>query len=316
MEMQQLRHFIAAVQHGNIGRAANALNITQPAMSRSIKNLEATLGAELLERGPKGVHPTVFGESVLEHARIIVSEAERALAEVHAIQGLSQGQFSIGIAPAFASFIVPEAIGQLNRERPGVNVTVTSVFYDELLAGLRRADYDLVFSIFPPINNEAQLDFEELYVSRSGVHARADHPLAEKTTVSMAELSEYGWVVPNQLAVNRVFKTFFTDNGLPVPRQVIRTTSLTYLKQAMMHSGLLSILPDHLVIDEVAEGKIAKINNADCAVEAPCGIITRQNRSRPPAVLACMEALRLACKEKIAAQGGVGDPSLPYASLI
>lgn len=315
MEMQQLRHFIAAVQHGNIGRAAEALNITQPAMSRSIKNLEATLGAELLERGPKGVHPTVFGESVLEHARIIVSEAERAVAEVHAIKGLSQGQVTIGIAPAFSSFIVPEAIAQLNQERPGVNVTVVSAFYDELLAGLRRAQYDLVFSMFPPVSNESHLEFEELYVSRSGVHARTDHPLAKKASVSMADLSEYGWVVPNQLAVNRVFRTFFSDNGLAAPRQVIRTTSLTYLKQAMMHSGLLSILPDHLVAEEVSLGKIVKIDNTECVVESLCGIITRQNRSRPPAVMACMDAIRQACKEKIAAQGGLGDPSLPYASL-
>lgn len=315
MEMQQLRHFVAAARHGNIGRAAQELNITQPALSRSIKNLEAFLGVELLERGPKGVQTTVFGASMLDHALIILSESERAVSEVHAIKGLSQGQFTIGIAPAFSSFIVPEAIGRLNRERPGVNISVASAFYDELLSNLRRADFDLVFSMFPPDNRDAHLEFEALYVSRSGVHARADHALAKKASVSMAELAEYGWVVPNQLAVNRVFRTFFTENGLPVPRQVIRTTSLTYLKQAMLHSGLLSILPEHLVADEVAAGDIVQINNSDCAVESLCGVITRQNRSRPPAVMACIESLRAICREKIEAQGGKGDPSLPYAIL-
>ncbi|MEQ9445185.1 MAG: LysR substrate-binding domain-containing protein [Rhodospirillaceae bacterium] len=184
-----------------------------------------------------------------------------------------------------------------------------------MLASLRRADFDLVFSMFPPVNVDAHLEFEALYVSRSGVHARADHALAQKASVSMAELAEYGWVVPNQLAVNRVFRTFFTENGLPVPRQVIRTTSLTYLKQAMLHSGLLSILPEHLVADEVAAGDIVQINNADCAVESLCGIITRQNRSRPPAVMACIDSLRAICREKIEAQGGKGDPSLPYPAL-
>lgn len=315
MEMQQLRHFVAAAKHGNIGRAAEELNITQPALSRSIKNLEASLGAELLERGSKGVRTTVFGEGILDHALIILSEVERAVSEVHAIKGLSQGQFAMGIAPAFASFIVPEAIGQLNRDRPGINIMIASAFYDDLLAGLRRAELDIVFSMFPPSNTESDLEFEALYVSRSGVHARADHELAKKESVSMADLSAYGWVVPNQLAVNKVFRTFFTENSLPVPRQVIRTTSLTYLRQAMTHSDLLSILPDHLVAEEVASGEIVKIRNTECAVESLCGIISRRSGSRPPAVLACMEALRKACKEKIIAQGGKGDPSLPYSVL-
>ncbi len=306
MEMQQLRHFVAASRHGNIGRAAQELNITQPALSRSIKNLEAFLGVELLERGPKGVQTTVFGASMLDHALIILSEAERAVSEVHAIKGLSQGQFALGISPNFTSIIVPEAIGQLTRERPGVNITIDSGFYDELLAKLRRAEVDLVFSMLPPTYNDADLEFEELYLNRSSVHARADHPLASKKSVSLADLSAYGWVVPNQVAVNRVFRTFFSENDLPVPRQVIRTSSIAYLKQAMMHSRLLCILPEHLVAAEVASGDVVKIKNAECAVESRCGLITRKNSSRPPAVTACMEAIRTACREKIESSDGAG----------
>lgn len=309
MEMQQLRHFIAAVQHGNIGRAAEALNITQPAMSRSIKNLEAAMGAELLDRGPKGVRPTVFGESVLEHARIIVSEAERAVAEVHAIQGLSQGQFTLGISPNFTTFIVPEALGRLTEERPGVNITLNTLFYDDLLAGLRRAEIDVVFSMFPPAYNDPDLEFEELYVNHSSVHARSDHPLAKKSSVSLEELSAYGWVVPNQQSVNRVFRKVFRDNGLPMPRQVIRTSSIAYQKQALLHTKLLAILPESLIQKEVQSGDVVKINNSECTVDSRCGFITRRTSSMPPSVLACMNSIRAVCAEVIAANGGKGDPA-------
>lgn len=308
MEMQQLRHFVAAAKHGNIGRAADELNITQPALSRSIKNLEGILGAKLLDRGPKGVSVTVFGESVLEHARVILSEAERAVAEVHAIQGLNQGQFTLGISPNFSSFIVPEAIGRLNQDRPGVNIAIAGGFYDELIAGLRRADYDLVFSIFPSSYDDPDLEFEELYISRSSVYARADHALAQRPSVSLADLSACGWVVPNQAAIDRMFRLFFTDNGLPVPRQVIRSTSIGYLKQAVLHSSLLSILPEHLLEEDVASGKVVRIKNEECCVVGRCGIITRRHRSRPPAVSACMDFLRQVCKETIDAKGGKGDP--------
>ncbi len=180
MEMQQLRYFLAAVKHGNIGRAAKELNITQPALSRSIKNLESDLGAQLLERGPKGVQPTVFGNSLREHALVITSEAERAADEVRALQGLGQGQVTVGISANFSSYIIPDAIAQLLEKNPAVNVVVHTGLFDEILTALRRAETDLVFTLSPPESDEVDLVFEPLLILKSRLYARADHPLAKK----------------------------------------------------------------------------------------------------------------------------------------
>lgn len=296
MEMQQLRHFVSAVEHGNLGKAARALNITQPALSRSIKNLEGLMGAALLERTPRGVAATVFGETLLSHARIILNETERATDEVKALKGLSQGQVSVGITENFADYIAPQAITALLAERPGVNVAVVSGFYDGLVAKLRRAEVDFVFGLFPPVPDEPDLLFEELFVNHSRVFARADHPLASKTRVALSELAEHSWVVVSQQpAVSRVFRAFFENNGLRSPRHVLRTDSITFLKSAVRTSGLLTIMPEHLLREELARGEVVRIRNDQMVVTSRCGLIMRRRGSRPPAVNALIGQLQKLC---------------------
>lgn len=295
MEMQQLRHFVAVVTQGNIVRAAEAVNITQPALSRSIQKLEDTLGAQLLDREPRGVKPTVFGQSLFEHAQVILKEADRARTEIHAIKGIDQGEVNLGITPNFASFIVPKATAKLCAAFPNVNVSVMSAFYDDLIDALRHGSIDLAFTLMPPAHNEPEFDVVELYTNRSSVFVRADHPLAKQKKVSLKALSEQQWIVPNQVAVDRAFRTIFTANGIPIPRQVIRTTSIVFLKEAMLEHGLVSIMPEHLVRAECEDGRVAAVNCPQCVVESQCGVVTRKNTSRPPAVTALIESIKFEC---------------------
>jgi LysR family transcriptional regulator of gallate degradation len=293
MEMQQLRHFVAAVEHGNLGKAARALNITQPALSRSIKNLEGVLGAALLERTPRGVAATVFGETLLSHARIILNETERATDEVKALKGLSQGQVSVGITVNFAGYIVPRAVAALLAERPGVNISLCSGFYDELMARLRRGEVDFIFGLFPPVPDEPDLVFEEMMVSHSRVFAHPDHALAKKSRVTLADLAEHSWVVvSHQPAVSRVFRGFFESNGLRSPRHVLRTDSVVFLKAALSETRLLTIIPEHLVQEDVAAGSLARIANEDMIVTSRCGLITRRRGARSPAATALIAHLQ------------------------
>jgi LysR family transcriptional regulator of gallate degradation len=301
MEMQQLRHFIAASEHGNIGKAARALNITQPALSRSIRNLESYVGAVLLERTRRGVTPTVFGESLLTHARVIVGERHRAVEDVAALKGLHHGQVTLGITQNFSDVIVPCAVGDLLTRRPGLRISVIAAFYDEILARLRRGELDLAFSMFPLTHDEPDLAFEELYRYESRVYARADHPLAGKRSVTLRHLTEYGWIVVAQPgAMFRVFNEFFERNGLSPPPQVLKTDSIAFLRSAVVHTGLLSILPDHLLAAEVRSGLVACLAAECMSVPGAFGLIRRQRGTASPAAMAMMDALR---REALRARG-------------
>ena len=297
MEMHQLRYFLAAIKHGNIGRAAKELNITQPALSRSIKNLESDLGAQLLERGPKGVQPTVFGNSLREHAQVIVSEAERAADEVRVLQGLGKGQVTVGISANFAGYVVPDAIARLLEQNPQVNVVVHTGLFDQILTALRRTEADLAFTLIPPDSEDNDLVIEPLIESKSRLYARADHPLIKQKKITLKDLSEYGWVVPQQLRMGQFFNRKFRGRNVPIPRQVIKTTSIAFLKPVMLATGLLSVLPDHMVREEVKDGRIVCVDPDLVTVSRTAGIVTRAVGSRPPAVSAFVEALVQVCNE-------------------
>jgi LysR family transcriptional regulator of gallate degradation len=293
MEMQQLRHFIAASEHGNLGKAARALNITQPALSRSIKNLEQFFDAALLERTRRGVVPTVFGESLLSHARVIINERHRAIDDVAALKGLHHGHVTLGITSNFAGFIVPQAIGALTAGRPGLRISVVAALYDEILARLRRAEIDVAFSMFPTVPDEPDLQFETLCAYDSHVYARADHGLARKRALSLRDLADCGWVVVSQpIAMHRIFYEFFERHGVPAPAQVVKTDSIELLKSLVVHSGLLTILPDHLVAAEAMAGDVVCLARDTVVVPGRFGVISRQRGTRSPAVTALIEALR------------------------
>lgn len=109
MDMRQVRHLIAVLEHGNVLRAANAIHISQPALSKSIQNLEAELGVRLLERSPRGVSPTIYGTSLLKHARLLLNQGEQAVAEIEAIKGGHLGHLRLGVAN-FAIHFLPAVL--------------------------------------------------------------------------------------------------------------------------------------------------------------------------------------------------------------
>ena len=117
MDLHRLHHFLAVVEHGSIGRAAATLNLSQPALSNSIRRLEDNLEARLFDRGPHGVTPTVFGESLAERVRLIFHEVRNAEQELAALRGLHTGHVTIGAGPSIIAEILPAAIMNLQRKR-------------------------------------------------------------------------------------------------------------------------------------------------------------------------------------------------------
>ena len=228
---------------------------------------------------------------------MITSEAERAAEEVRALQGLGQGQVTVGISANFATYVIPDAISRLLKENPRVNVIVHTGLFDQIITALRRTETDLAFTLQPPDREDNDLVFEPMLKNKSRLYARADHPLASKKKVSLSDLSQYGWVVPQQLGMGQFFNRRFRGKDVPIPKQVIRTTSIAFLKPAMMATGLLSVLPDHMVKDEVKRGEIVCIDPDLVTTSNTAGVITRAVGSLPPAVTAFIRVLSQVCKD-------------------
>ncbi len=294
MDLKQLSYFVAAVDHRHIGRAADSMGVSQPTLSRGIQRLESSLGVQLLEREPKGVSLTPFGQRLLNHARVMLNEAHRARSEVDALSDMTEGQINFGISPNFAQYLVPKVVAKLTKDKPGLNINVFTAFYDDLLVRVRNAELDLAFTLLPPFPQEPDMVFRELGEIQSSVHARASHPLATNGRASLKTLSGCRWVVHDNIAVDRRLGTIFSSAGLPIPRQVIRTDSVAFLHQTVLNCDLVAMLPEHLVEEDISAARICRIHNAKCVVRSTFGAILRRGVTQPPATEALMEGLRAA----------------------
>ncbi|MFO1426370.1 MAG: LysR family transcriptional regulator [Steroidobacteraceae bacterium] len=298
IEMQQLRHFCAAVDHGQIAAAARAIAITQPALSRSIRNLETRVGYPLLERTAKGVALTAYGEIFLEHARSVLNEVQRAHDNLAALSGLARGRVNFGLNANFDTFLVPDALGALLRASPGVSVQATSAFYDELVVKVRTSELDFAVVLLPEVHGHPDLVEEEIVPVTFHVYAPATHPLAGRRNLTLADIATRQWVLPEHPAM-RVFERYFHAAGVTPPKAVMLANSVPLVVSSIVRCGLLSLLADHLLDAEVKAGRVVALDVPALPAQNDAALVYRAGAVISPAARALMNEIRRAAREWI-----------------
>lgn len=296
MELRHLRHFVAVVECGTLSRAAELVCLSQPALTRSIRSLEELLGADLLERRPRGMVPTPAGAALYDHARLMLNEAERAQGEVAAVAAGGRGALAIGIAAMFADHIVDRAVAAICAGGDDIALTVTQGFLEELVAALRDGRLDMIFSNLSNISLGDDLLVEPVLDLHAYAYAGADHPLAGAQPISKAMLLQQRWAVVDQPHMRDFLDHYFSADGLPAPAFVVRTNSLNLIRSLIAGGGFVGVLPDHLVAAQVAAGSVVRLPAPDCPIVRRAGIITRRGLPPRPMVARFMAQLRLASK--------------------
>ncbi len=246
LESRRLRHFLAVFELGSIGQAAEKLLLTQPALSKSIRQLEDELGVRLFDRTPMGVVPTVFGNALAMHAKAIEAQIRNAEAQIASLKGSAQGHVTIGIGPSLARNIMPAATTALARRQPDIALTVIEGLVDDLLPQLRRGELDLMVGAWPRIA-DPMFTTEVVLTDRLEVVARAGHPLAGRP-VRRQELLDYPWALPPASQKWRqALDELFMERGLEPPRPRIVSSSAGYLQALIRQSDHLSFLPRQLL---------------------------------------------------------------------
>jgi len=157
MELRQLRHFVAVVDTGNLSRAAERVAISQPALTRSIKNLEDMLGVELLERKPRGVAATEAGLALYHHAQVVLNACQRLTREVRELERGVTGTVHLGVASMFATHVTGAVAEALVAAHPRLSLVVTEGFFEDLVRRMIDGRLDLVFTNFPQVSPPAEL---------------------------------------------------------------------------------------------------------------------------------------------------------------
>jgi DNA-binding transcriptional LysR family regulator len=301
MELRQLRHFVAVVDSGNLSRAAERVAISQPALTRSIKNLEDMLGMDLLERKPRGVTPTEAGLALYRHAQIVLNACQRLTREVRELERGVTGTVHVGVAAMYATHLTSQVAEVLCEAHPRLALVINEAFFEDLLRQLNDGRVDVIFTNFPPVSVSHNLVLEPLTTVRSSIMAGRTHPLAGRRELTRADLVPYRWVIADQPHAQDSFEKFFSADGLPPPRDVFRTNSLNLMLSLVASGRFLSPLPEHLNHERMAD-RLRSLPVDNHVIERPAGLIYRVGEQERPALSYVLEAFRAVAKTQ--AQSG------------
>lgn len=292
MELKQLRHFVAVVESGTLSGASQVLHITQPALTRSIKNLEAQLKAELLERQSRGVVTTDAGERLYHQAKMILNEATRTANDVSATARGERGKLSIGVAAMFAGDTMASVLGTLAKEVPHLRVDVQEGFFEGLVASLKTSKVEALISNFPPGIADENLIFEPLIKVNSSFVVGTEHPLAGKSEISMQDLRDHALAMVGQDHVSSLVADLFAAESLTLKEPAIASNSLTLLRSLALSHGYATLLPEHYLGEDIKEGRLVKLALPGTPFERVSGLILRRLESQRPAVQHFADATR------------------------
>ena len=306
MDLSQLKRFIATVEGGSLGKAAEVLNISQPGLSKSIHQLEADFGAKLLDRGPKGVTSTAFGDAVYHRAKRILAEWRHLENERVALFNGLVGHVTIGVArgTGFLGRVIPAASAKLTNSRYEVHLTVLSGVAEELVRALRLGDLDFAIGVLDTVTGAADLVEEILFYDRCGLFVDAKHPLSHGRVVGIEELTRYCWLSSSDAASLRdALCVLAQSKGVEPRKTYIDSNSVVYLVSTLVGSDFVGLLSMDSVEDAVNAGNLVEVvldpaqrsEVASAAVERPIGFLRRADTTLSPVALALRDEIRGLC---------------------
>ena len=290
MELRDIEYFAVVAEHRNVRRAAEALDLSPPALSKSLRRLEQAMRAKLVERTPKGVDLTPVGTALLAQVRRL----RLMLQDIHReAEDLSQGRaghLRIGVGATTVEDM-PQACAVLLQQAPGLSAQIIVGDNDEMVPALDKGELDLLFNVLPDAPYPGCVQehlFDDVFV----VCASADHRLARRRRVPLVELAHEQWTLsaPAVLNVQHVHRVF-RANGLPPPRVAIEARPLRLRLQICASTQLLSFNARRAL--RLARGLHLK----ELAVEElrwprAVGVIYRNESYLPPAARQLIRLLR------------------------
>jgi LysR family transcriptional regulator of gallate degradation len=292
MHSRRLRHFLAVYANRSLARAAEQLHVTQPALSKSIQQLEDELRVALFERSPLGMVPTRYADALQLHARVIEAEMQNAAREIAALAGASGGELTVGVTPSVAADLVPRAFATLQATRPGLRLNVTEGLMEHHVPALRRGELDLV--VGGAVRDAApDLAAEIVLTDAVRVYARAGHPLSRGARVLPEQLLGHPWVLPprTQCWLAELDRAFVA-RGQPPPVPAAVTNSASFIRAMLLRGDYLSALPAQLLAADVRAGTLAALPVAGLTLGVDIVATYRARAVRLPAFDALLQALR------------------------
>jgi DNA-binding transcriptional LysR family regulator len=307
LKTRQLLLLTGIGDEGNIHRAAEILNMSQPAASKLLKDLEDALGIPLFERLPRGMRPTWYGEAMIRHARMALSSLTQAGNELEALKTGRFGQVSIGAITGPALSLLPQAIAIVAREHPDLRVQLAVESSDVLIERLAQSKLDIMIGRLFEMHDKTNLSYERLADEPVCAVARPGHPMHGSSALTLKQLEQAAWIVPRMGSVLRHrFELMFREAGLDLPLRLIETSSILFTTKMLQQSDFVAVVPTEVGRYYASYGMVSVLPiQLSCTMDA-FGIILRKDWLPSPAAKVVLGALKTAA---IAAYDHVPQPT-------
>jgi DNA-binding transcriptional LysR family regulator len=290
---RQVSHFLAIVDFGSLGRAAGQLNISEPAISKSVRLLEASLGVKLFDREPRGLVLTVFGSSLADHARVVMTELRRAVEDINHLRNAEAGHAYLGATPTYASLLLPTAVSNLILEHSDLRVTVSEGLGDTLIPKLLQGELDFFISAYDTSFATADVTVEALFTDTACVMSRAENPIVKRQALTLTELANSTWMLtPRGDYMRQQIDEHFAAGNCILKKPSIIMGSIGFGRNFLLSNDVLSFLPRHLLAQEIEAGLVVILPAPCPIIERSVGLVRRRRGSLSPAARAAMSELR------------------------
>lgn len=258
-ELRQLRHLLCVAEYGSIGRAAEALGMTQPALTRSLQVLEHEIGAPMFERSKRGVVPTDEGRLFLDRAREVVHAADELERRTRRPRGDDFANVAVGVGPFPAETLMPAVLARFVAAHPHSQLRVLTRDWDELHRRLRARELDFFVAETSTLEDEPELDVEPLAPHPVYMVARGGHPLAHGGPVQPAELFAFPLLAQSRIpprAYGPLVDARAAAASAKRPFPAVEFGNFRALKRLVMTSDAIAGFPYPEIADEVARGEL------------------------------------------------------------
>lgn len=293
MQLTQLRNFIAVVQSGSVRGAARLLEISQPSLTRSIRQLEEELQTSLLERTARGVKPTPAGQAFFARSRLIQHELQRAHQEIADLRGQEGGTVAFGVSPQAAIHIVPPAVSQFRLSHRHTDIRIVDGLSHRLLPQLREGALDFVIGPRPQGDVDASIERHALFTNRFVIAARRGHALRDAR--SLRDLQKAQWVVlsPSGFAAS-IIPDAFEKHRIAPPKSVIRSDSYVAMLALLARTDFVGALTFRLFQEDLVRNLFEPLQIKERLPEFTLCLFLRRGSPLTPAATAMVDAVRRA----------------------
>ncbi|MCJ0762480.1 LysR substrate-binding domain-containing protein [Variovorax terrae] len=299
LKLRHLQLLVALDEFRHLGRAAEFLSVTQPAVSKMLVEIERMFGLDLFHRSTRGTEPTAYGATVVRFARSVLADYRRTRDEIDAVASGGMGRVSVGAMVVATPGLLMPAIDELKRRSALTTVMVEEGDLTRLLPRLRVGEIDLIVGRLEPGYASPDLEAEALYAEPMCIVVSPGHPLAAEPRPDWAMLAQQPWVVPPPWASSRVkLGQMFYKHRLVPPADIVETASFLMTLSVVRQRPAVGFLALSVARHFAREGLLAILKVKVPIELPPVGIMTLRGRPPTPASELMLDCLRSAAASR------------------